>query len=230
MANATDDAGSPQRPPARPRGPVFNIFGRNPAATTKTPVKRRWPLGWSADLTAQVVGVVEHVLNEMSLSRAAEVTENILVKELWYNKITPVQAEQIAEDRGLPPLESQPNPADYIARLMREPRWTRLMVVAWVAYGSLAEVIKVWDEYRCQCRYLHYSEKISEPDGGVHEGYILEHRKPATLQDMVYSDIARHADGTLPPGAIGIRDADEKLVSAASDWCQGWHKRTSPHS
>jgi hypothetical protein len=156
-----------------------------------------WPLPQSsvatqvAGTTAPIVDVVGRVLNATLLSRAPKVTGDSLFEALFDDKITPPLAELIAKQRGLPPLAPQPNPADY--NPMLEPSWTPAMTIAWIAYRSDTEVVEVWDLYRCKCTFWLKRS--------------LEFRKPATLRWMRMFEKSR-------PGAIGIHDAIQELLSA----------------
>jgi hypothetical protein len=144
-----------------------------------------------------------------------EVTHDSLFNAVLYEKMTPAQAELIAKQSGLPPLAPQPDPADYNAML--EAWWTLPMTIAWIAWRSPAEVIEVWDRYRCQCSDWHYRERILDPTtGDAHKGYLLEPRQSATVRRMVFSEGYRRVHGTLPSDAIGIRDAMTKLRAALS--------------
>jgi hypothetical protein len=144
-----------------------------------------------------------------------KVTHDSLFDALRYGKMTPDQAELMAKRSGLPPLAPQPKLADYNATL--EAWWTLPMTIAWIAWRSNAEVVEVWDSYRLECSYWHFRKWRIGFSGDVHKGYFLERKRPATVSRLVLSENYRRAHGTLPSGAISVKEARAGLWKALAE-------------
>lgn len=132
-----------------------------------------------------------------------------------HGRMTPDEAEAAAKRLGCAALANNPDPA--LFNPMGETWWTLPMAVVWIASRTHTEVLEVWDSYRLECADWHYREWRLGFDGPFHAGHFLERRKPATLRNLVISEIYDSAHGATSAGSTCVRDAKAKLWKALGE-------------
>jgi len=146
-----------------------------------------------------------------------------LAEAVQYGRMTPEEAEAKLQELGLPPLAPQPDPLNF--NPMEEVWWTLPMTVAWIAWRNGADVRDAWDTYRRKQSFWLFERWRVGLNGPIHEGFMLKNKKPATLSELALTEIYRRQHGTLPEGAISIKDAKTSLWTAlASGALQGTGK------
>lgn len=113
------------------------------------------------------------------------VTCDDLIEEVKYGRMTPAEAEAEAARLGLRPLAPVPDAQKFDP--MAEPWWTLPMTVAWIIWRNDWKVLENYDPYRLEWFDWIYREWRIGFEGDIHEGYILEQRKPATLPRLALS-------------------------------------------
>ena len=129
-----------------------------------------------------------------------------------HGRLTPNEAEARLKELGLPPLASDPNPADF--NPMGEVWWTLPMTIAWIAWRSSSDVTRAWEVYRREKSYWEEWTWRLPPDGEVHTGFVVKASPPASLSILEITEIYRTRRGTLPNGAITVKAAQQKLWHA----------------
>ena len=139
----------------------------------------------------------------------AERLRDALLADVRGGRLTPREAEAEAKRLGLSPLNPEPNVADYDP--MDEVWWTLVMVVAWIAWRSIAEVTRVWDVYRSGASYWQRRTWRVGFDGRVRRGFILKESDPAKLSILALREIHQKTHNTLPADAISVEAARQAL-------------------
>src|SRR5215510_3382248 len=135
-----------------------------------------------------------------------------LIFKVGRGELTPDEAEAEAKRQGLGPLSQAPDPETF--NPMGEAWWTLPMALAWIAWRTPKHVCWFWDSYRKQCLDWHVRRWCIGPPGPVYDGHFLEQRRLATVTLLLLAD-ATH--GSLPDGAISIKEAKHKLWQALSE-------------
>ncbi len=135
-----------------------------------------------------------------------------LLEEVQYGRMTPEEAEAEARAAGLEPLSFVPDPADF--NPMREPFWSAVMAVAWIAWRTPDAVREVWNDYRVECRDWVNQEWRVGLDGPVHAGAFLQRRRPATLMMVRFVGVDFSRDGDDPVPLMALHDAFDELMDA----------------
>ena len=91
------------------------------------------------------------------------------------------------------------------------------MTVAWILWRSHEQVLEVWDPYRTQCYDWHLRNWHVGFDGPLHKGYFLEPYPPATLSGVAIARAIDLKNGSLPVGALSLKDAKLRLWKVLAD-------------
>jgi hypothetical protein len=125
---------------------------------------------------------------------------NDLISKARVGEITCDQAEAAAEEAGIPPLRSKPDPAEFDP--MKKSRWPLVQAIAWIAWRDFNLVMQHSPEYRSQCTHWLPREWNQPADGGTkfirRNGWFLEAWRPSSAVRLQIADNIMQATGELP--------------------------------
>lgn len=165
-------------------------------------------LGWDCES-------VSEQLNEQQRAR-----RNELITLARYGKITPKDAEAAAKAQGLPPFERQPDLPAFDP--MREPRWTIVMAVCWIAWRDIGEVRRNCPGFaskRTHWLWRRWNEVVENGTKfAAREGWFLEIWDEATTVRLGLLEKIAKAEGELPATwQTSIGGAERALWHALAD-------------
>jgi hypothetical protein len=137
---------------------------------------------------------------------------NDLIDAVRHGRMSPDDADAEALRLGLVPLSYRPDPAAFDP--MREPFWTPMMAVAWIAWRTPNAVRGAWAEYRKRCRRWHFKRWRVGFDGPVVEGHFLEEDVPASIVSLHLAEVADYRNGVGQEMPLSVGPAVERLLDA----------------
>lgn len=120
-----------------------------------------------------------------------------IIDRVERGEITLEEAALEAFGLGLPPFEREPSWDAFDP--MAEASWSLPMAVAWISRRTPHAVREAWDAYRQECWHWVFRRSRLGFDGPVREGYRLEQRSPASLDDLALEDTLARYDGAKAP-------------------------------
>jgi len=162
--------------------------------------------------------------SQNALADAAEQARAKLFDDLYFGRIEPDEAEDLAEQQGVGPLKPRPSPSVYEANDPNHlARWSICMAVSWIAWRDLDRVREACDAFRREC-YSWQRHRWQESNGvraraarrkgeGVEsgEGWKLEKLGDATIEGLLDVEL----DPDAKPKYHSVTDAKDRLWSAA---------------
>jgi hypothetical protein len=137
---------------------------------------------------------------------------NDLIDAVQHGRMSPDDADAEALRLGLEPLSYRPDPAAFDP--LREPYWTPVMAVAWIAWRTRDAVREVWLDYRKRCRRWRSERWSVGFDGPVLDGHFLEEDAPVSLVDLHFRELADHREAVAEGIALSVGPALELLLGA----------------
>jgi hypothetical protein len=143
-----------------------------------------------------------------------------LISLARYGKVTSAEAEAEATAKGWPPFERRPSLPQFDP--MAEPRWSLVMIVAWIAWRDLSLVREQNAGFRGECTHWIFREWQGPSDDGMkferHAGWFLEPWSKATIARLSLFDRLLKNRAELPPARqMAVREAEIVLWRALSE-------------
>ena len=124
-----------------------------------------------------------------------------ILEELRRGRLTPAEAEAIAEQNGVGPLAHRPDPSKFDP--MGEPVWTLAMAVAWIVWRTPDHVRENSDPYRSECMDC-------VPAGDC--GWEIQQQGPASLTWLLILEATREEGDEQWSKLMSVKSAQEDLI------------------
>lgn len=134
-----------------------------------------------------------------------------LFDELWHGRIDPTEAERLAAQQGLEPLNELPERTRYDPNSLSW--WTISMTVAWIAWRDLDRVLDNFDAYRSECHDWEFKHWRTGTSQG--KGWQLKRKPSATVERLLTCPTSYPDDGR--PSVQSVPEAQRLLWSAAAE-------------